>query len=40
VRAIEAHDSKTAEETMRQLVAGSQEAIREILKARSRREAA
>jgi DNA-binding GntR family transcriptional regulator len=40
VRALEAHDATLAEEVMRQLVAGSQEATREILRASSRRRAA
>jgi DNA-binding GntR family transcriptional regulator len=40
VRAIEAHDAASAEAAMRQLVTGSQDAVRDILRARSRREAA
>jgi DNA-binding GntR family transcriptional regulator len=40
VRAIEAQDASMAEETMRALVAGSQDATREILREHSRRQAA
>ena len=40
VRAIETRDTVMAEQAMRQLVTGSQEAIREILRERSRKIAA
>ena len=40
VRAIETRDTAMAEQAMRQLVTGSQEAIREILRERSRKVAA
>jgi DNA-binding GntR family transcriptional regulator len=40
VRAIEAHEPAAAEDAMRELVAGSQEEVRAILRERSRKEAA
>jgi len=40
VRAIEAREPAAAEDAMRRLVTGSQEAVRDILRERSRREAA